>query len=295
MARSNTLSPRKCAIEGVGRLALTGRAVMDLRTEKSSAESGSRRRSLPTHLGSPTAPHFSPSNKVNMKAGSPGSLAKPSHFSKRNSRQPVFGNSPSVMAPMPTRSCIATISRMQSCSMRFNSGLASLPAAKSSRACNRRSGRGKLPTCSAWNGGLVLDDAIASSQNFLAASTRNQPRSSFSASSRPERAELRCDHRFIGGIALQDVLGAGESVHAGNELARNGGVIIGQVAADQLGDQLGLGGRKELPADRGRARHIGLERLLRLDDGADRGGGTFGRALDQSIRRRDRRHGVVEA
>ena len=56
---------------------------------------------------------------------------------------------------------------------------------------------------------------------------------------------------------------------------RDRGVVIGQVAADQLGDQLRLGGREELAADRGGARQVGFERRMGLDDGADRGGRHF--------------------
>ena len=49
---------------------------------------------------------------------------------------------------------------------------------------------------------------------------------------------------------------AREGVHAGDEFRRDRGVVIGQVAPDQFGDQRGLGGGKQLPADFGREAHI---------------------------------------
>src|SRR5579862_6002853 len=48
-----------------------------------------------------------------------------------------------------------------------------------------------------------------------------------------------------------------------SEIFRDGGVIIRQVAADQLGDDLGLGRRKEFSAHLRRQREVFLERAMR--------------------------------
>src|SRR5207244_5310245 len=72
-------------------------------------------------------------------------------------------------------------------------------------------------------------------------------------------------------------------------------VVIGEIAADELGDDLRLSRREELAADGGGTAHVFLQCAERLDDGADRAGRQFGRAPDQRVGGRDRRHGVVEA
>src|SRR3954453_13628818 len=66
---------------------------------------------------------------------------------------------------------------------------------------------------------------------------------------RPELSKLRRHHLLVRHVAVQEAEIAGEGVHAGHEIAGNGGVVEGQVAANQLGDQCCLFGRKELFAD----------------------------------------------
>src|SRR6266851_2640374 len=86
----------------------------------------------------------------------------------------------------------------------------------------------------------------------------------------PQRTEL-CGHDLaIGDVALEDTEVACKPVHAGHERLRDRRVVIRQVAADQLGDQLRFGGRKELAADLGCAGDVLPQRRLRLDDGANR-------------------------
>ena len=51
--------------------------------------------------------------------------------------------------------------------------------------------------------------------------------------------------------------------------------------------------REEAAADVGSEVEIGLQRLLRLDDGAHRGGGGLGLLLDQAVGGDDRGHRVV--
>ena len=63
---------------------------------------------------------------------------------------------PSVIAPTPTRSCMATTSRTASSSILRSSARVSFPAAWSSRALTSLSGRGNEPTCSARNGGVLF-------------------------------------------------------------------------------------------------------------------------------------------
>ena len=65
-------------------------------------------------------------------------------------------NSPSVAVCRPTSSCIATTSRMASSSAAFSASSSIVPAAWSSRAFSSDSGRSRLPTWSALNGGLSL-------------------------------------------------------------------------------------------------------------------------------------------
>src|ERR1700730_10274127 len=117
----------------------------------------------------------------------------------------------------------------------------------------------------------------------------------FTILSLPKRRELRGDDLLVRHVAVEHALAAQKRRHAGNEFARQRGIVIGQVAADQLGDQAGLGRRKQFSSDFAGARYIGFQRGLRLDDGAHRRGNLFGGTCDQLVRRRDGRRGIMKA
>src|SRR5262249_30082796 len=65
----------------------------------------------------------------------------------------------------------------------------------------------------------------------------------------PLLGELRRHHLLVGRLPLEDADVASKLAHAGDELARDGRIVIRPVAADQLGDQLRLGRREQLLAD----------------------------------------------
>ena len=67
----------------------------------------------------------------------------------------VRRNSPSVAACSPTRSCMATTSRIAASSAARSAATSISPAACAARAASRRAGRSRLPTWSARNGGSV--------------------------------------------------------------------------------------------------------------------------------------------
>src|ERR1700680_4897417 len=98
----------------------------------------------------------------------------------------------------------------------------------------------------------------------------------FTILSLPERRELRGDDVLVWHFSVEHALATQKRRHAGNEFARQRRVVIGQVAADQLGDQAGLGRRKQLSSDFPGARYIGFQRGLRLDDGPHRRGNFVG-------------------
>src|SRR3984893_19051751 len=108
----------------------------------------------------------------------------------------------------------------------------------------------------------------------------------FTILSLPQRRELRGDDLLVRHIAVEHALAAQKRRHASNEVARQRRVVKGQIAADQLGDQAGLDGRKQLSSDFAGARYVGFQRGLRLDDGAHRRGNLFGGPCDQLVRRR---------
>jgi hypothetical protein len=62
----------------------------------------------------------------------------------------------------------------------------------------------------------------------------------------PQLSEAGGDNLLVRHLTPQDADVAGELVHAGDEFRRDRRVVIGQVAADQFGDQLGRGGGKSL-------------------------------------------------
>ena len=68
----------------------------------------------------------------------------------------------------------------------------------------------------------------------------------------PERAELRGNHLIVTGVAPQQTHVTLEIGHAADELRRDRGIVIRQVAAHDLGDEFGLGGGEQLAADLGR-------------------------------------------
>src|ERR1700719_3736231 len=117
----------------------------------------------------------------------------------------------------------------------------------------------------------------------------------FTILSLPQRRELRGNDLLVRHFSVEHALAAQKRRHAGNEFARQRGIVVGQVAADQFGDQASLGWRKQLSPDFAGARYIGFQRGLRLDDGAHRRGNLFGGTCDQLVRRRDGRRREIEA
>src|SRR3984957_1839556 len=117
----------------------------------------------------------------------------------------------------------------------------------------------------------------------------------FTILSLPQRGELRGDDLLVRHFSVEHALAAQKRRHAGNEIARQRRVVIGQVAADQFGDQAGLGRRKQLSSDFAGARYVGLQRGLRLDDGAHRRGTLFGGTCDQLVGCRDGWRRKIEA
>src|SRR5262249_21009296 len=99
----------------------------------------------------------------------------------------------------------------------------------------------------------------------------------------PILRHLRRHDVLVGHVALENADIAGELIHAGDELARDRGIVVRQVAADELGDQLGLRRRKELLADRGGTRDLRLQRRMRLHHRAHRGGRRLRRFRNQRL------------
>src|SRR5262245_31071754 len=89
----------------------------------------------------------------------------------------------------------------------------------------------------------------------------------------PQRRKLHGDDIVVADIAGEDAHVTGKRLHAGNELRGDSGVIIRQVAANKLGNQLSLGCWKQLAADLGGLSHVGAQGSVRVDDGAYRGSG----------------------
>ena len=74
----------------------------------------------------------------------------------------------------------------------------------------------------------------------------------------PQRRELRGDDRLVGHVAVENALAAQEGGHAGDEVARQRGVVIGQVAANSSAiNAASAGGNNLLPTSVG-ARHVRL-------------------------------------
>jgi hypothetical protein len=86
------------------------------------------------------------------------------------------------------------------------------------------------------------------------------------------RAQWRSDDPLIRHVALENPEIAPNAVHARHESFGDRGVVIGQVATDERGDQLRLRGREQFAADRGGECGIGLQGRMGAGDGADRGG-----------------------
>src|SRR2546430_2972489 len=78
----------------------------------------------------------------------------------------------------------------------------------------------------------------------------------------PLADDIRPHDIGIGGLALEDPEVAREAVHAGDEAFGDGGVVIGQVAAHEIGDQRRLLGREELAPDARGALRILLQEAL---------------------------------
>src|SRR5262249_48390695 len=97
---------------------------------------------------------------------------------------------------------------------------------------------------SRWNCGNVLPSAIGGS-----------------GGGKPSR-----DNLLVGNVAVKDADVARKLIHAGDELAGNFRVVIGEVTADQFGDQFGLERREQLPADLRGKRHVLFERRVCLAD-----------------------------
>src|SRR5580704_19754040 len=71
----------------------------------------------------------------------------------------------------------------------------------------------------------------------------------FTILSLPKRRELRGDDLLVRHFSVEHALAAQKRRHAGNEFARQRRVVIGQITADQFGDQTGFGRRKQLSSD----------------------------------------------
>src|SRR5580700_3183649 len=72
----------------------------------------------------------------------------------------------------------------------------------------------------------------------------------------PKRRELGGDDLLVWHFSVKHALAAQKRRHAANEFARQRRVVIGQIAADQLGDQAGFGRRKQLSSDFAGARYV---------------------------------------
>ena len=92
----------------------------------------------------------------------------------------------------------------------------------------------------------------------------------------PGLTELRRHESVVGDRRGDQSARLGERVQAINCFWRNRCVVERRVARDQVGDQRRLLGPKQPLTDRRGARWIGLERVLRLDDGAYRTSGDVG-------------------
>src|ERR1700741_4095435 len=111
----------------------------------------------------------------------------------------------------------------------------------------------------------------------------------------PQRREPYGDDVLISRVPGENADLARELRHGGNEAARDRSIVIGQIASDQIDDEGRFAGGKEPAADLESEPHIVPQRLLGVHDRAHRRSRGLRRALNQSVRRRDRRHGVIEA
>ncbi len=140
-------SPRKkWATDGDGNVALGMRVVSVERNENWFAVSGWRRSRWEMTFGTGIPLFFSPVNCVKVKLLSYLSLLKPFADSNNRSRHDERRSSPSLIDCKPTRSCMATASRMHWSSTRRSSSPGNLPAVHSPRAAIRCGGRSRLPT-----------------------------------------------------------------------------------------------------------------------------------------------------
>src|SRR5438105_15258991 len=96
---------------------------------------------------------------ASRKLSVPSRRPKPSTASMNPADQLRRRNSPSVTDGSPSDSWNATISRMHSSCSFFNWLSPSLFSLCARAACNRRSGRRKLPICSTRNGGFIRRSA----------------------------------------------------------------------------------------------------------------------------------------
>jgi hypothetical protein len=105
-----------------------------------------RRASLPTTTGTGMPLRRSPENSVKVKELSTRSRLNPSTLSKNPSRHEKRRSSPSVMACSPTRSCMATASRIAASSIARSASRDPWPTSTRCRASINARGRIKLPT-----------------------------------------------------------------------------------------------------------------------------------------------------
>src|SRR5437870_10982437 len=171
------------------------------------------------------------------------------------------------------RSCSRTCRAMPACRR-----------ARGKRRCDRLSGSSGCPSrppktkdpcrCSArrWSARVSVDgmsmayDIGSPAQH---APPLREHRASMKRQSGPKIAELGRDHLRVGHVALEGAHVAREAVHPGDEALRDRRVVIGEIAADELGDDLRLSRGEEPAADGGGTAHVFLQCAERLDDGAD--------------------------
>src|ERR1700728_4704929 len=99
----------------------------------------------------------------------------------------------------------------------------------------------------------------------------------------PETGELGCNDLVVTGLPGQDADVARKTVHPFDEGWRDAGIVIRQVATDQVGDQSGLLRRKQLGADLGGEFRLGPQRRLRGDDRAHCVCRNLGVLVDEAI------------
>ena len=173
-----------CAVPGEGMVNLGVRVVADFRYLKCSTMIGREQATLPATLaigGTSSALNVMPAT---------GTSVMPSSCCKKSRCQKSRRNSPSVTDCSPSFSCRRTAAAMARSSTARSSSAESAPDFALARASRSSGGRSRLPTWSAWKGGLAMENLLGE-QSSSRASRRRRARSSRGSPRRNRRRPRR--------------------------------------------------------------------------------------------------------